>query len=199
MFNSRKKQKARAEQISNNLVPGARVMTNFGLFGTVTDIDDDGIKVTIESGPGTTIVVHRQAIGQIEPPESAVTDGEPAAEPGVVDAAGASVADDAPADQGRITDAELDAMNAERARRGDGAADDTAEGEAAEGSAAPEGSSAASDTTASDSAAGDSASGDSAVTGNDAADIDEADVEEIEIEDGETGKRRGDGPEPGTV
>ncbi|WP_328698821.1 preprotein translocase subunit YajC [Brevibacterium rongguiense] len=137
MFNSRKKQKARAEQISNNMVPGARVMTSFGLFGTVTEVSDDGLKVTIESGPGTTLVVHRQAIGQIEPPESEAVAGgvdlgkDDAAvqeAPAGSSAAGASAAgerepvsadaeDDAD-ESGRITDAELDAMNAERARRG---------------------------------------------------------------------------------
>lgn len=123
MFNSRKKQKARAEQLSNDLVPGAKVMTTFGLFGTVKSISEDGLKVTVESGPGTTLVVHKQAIGQIEAPETAAVEADDA------QATGAAVAaDDAPADSAapavttaddsrdsaRITDEELDAMNAER-------------------------------------------------------------------------------------
>ncbi len=104
LFNSRRKQKARAEQIKTNLVPGAKVMTTFGVFGTVLSIDDEDNQVTIESGPGTVLRVHRQAIGQIDTPDTAV------------DAAPATEATDSPA----ITDAELDAMNErKRAEAGD--------------------------------------------------------------------------------
>nr|WP_284711170.1 preprotein translocase subunit YajC [Brevibacterium sp. XM4083] len=104
LFNSRRKQKARAEQIKTNLVPGAKVMTTFGVFGTVLSIDDEDNQVTIESGPGTILRVHRQAIGQIDTPDTAV------------DAAPATEATDSPA----ITDAELDAMNErKRAEAGD--------------------------------------------------------------------------------
>lgn len=106
LFNSRRKQKARAEQIKTGLVPGATVMTTFGVFGTVLSIDDENNQVTIESSPGTVLRVHRQAIGQINNPEAegAAADGA------VADSAGTTDADesgDAPA----ITDAELDAMN----------------------------------------------------------------------------------------
>lgn len=100
MISSRRRQKAQQENIEKNLRPGATVMTSFGVFGTVKDVDDDGIKVTIESGEGTNLVVHRQAIAQIhapEVPEAEATD-EKSDEP---------IADNAP----RITDAELDAMN----------------------------------------------------------------------------------------
>ncbi len=88
------------EQIKTNLVPGATVMTTFGVFGTVVSIDEENNQVTIESGPGTTLRVHRQAIGQIDTPATAV----PAAGEAGSDAPGDAA--DAPA----ITDAELDAM-----------------------------------------------------------------------------------------
>ncbi|SIJ71058.1 preprotein translocase subunit YajC [Mycobacteroides abscessus subsp. abscessus] len=107
LFNSRRKQKARAEQIKAGLVPGAKVMTTFGVFGTVLSINDEDNQVTIESGPGTILKVHRQAIGQIENPE---TDVAPIADGTTDDAA------ETPA----ITDAELDAMadaNTAEARR----------------------------------------------------------------------------------
>lgn len=68
MMNSRKKQKQQQEKLSTGLVPGARVMTTFGVFGTVIDVLPEENKVTIESGPGTVLTVHRQAIGQIEAP-----------------------------------------------------------------------------------------------------------------------------------
>ncbi|MCF2587976.1 preprotein translocase subunit YajC [Brevibacterium sp. UCMA 11752] len=106
LFNSRRKQKARAEQIKTGLVPGATVMTTFGVFGTVLSIDDENNQVTLESGPGTVLRVHRQAIGQINNPET-----EGAATGGAV-AGSADVAEDAEStDTPAITDAELDAMN----------------------------------------------------------------------------------------
>lgn len=110
LFNSRRKQKARAEQIKAGLVPGAKVMTTFGVFGTVLSINDEDNQVTIESGPGTILKVHRQAIGQIENPE---TDVAPIADGTTEDAA------ETPA----ITDAELDAMNERKRAEGNGDAD----------------------------------------------------------------------------
>lgn len=117
LFNSRRKQKARAEQIKSGLVPGATVMTTFGVFGTVLSIDEENNQVTIESGPGTVLRVHRQAIGQIENNQTAAPVDAPAAP-----AADADVdADEKPA----ITDAELDAMN-ERKRAEQDAPDEDA-------------------------------------------------------------------------
>jgi preprotein translocase subunit YajC len=117
LFNSRRKQKARAEQIKSGLVPGATVMTTFGVFGTVLSIDEENNQVTIESGPGTVLRVHRQAIGQIDNPEAATAVDAPAADAPAADAsaadaegAGAETDGEKPA----ITDAELDAMNARK-------------------------------------------------------------------------------------
>ena len=109
LFNSRRKQKARAEQIKSGLVPGASVMTTFGVFGTVLSIDDESNQVTIESGPGTVLRVHRQAIGQIDSPEASAPVDAPIAD---TPAADADPAD--PAEKPAITDAELDAMNARK-------------------------------------------------------------------------------------
>lgn len=72
MMNSRKKQRQQQEKLSTGLVPGARVMTTFGVFGTVVDVLPEENKVTLESGPGTLLTVHRQAIGQIEAPAADV-------------------------------------------------------------------------------------------------------------------------------
>ena len=79
LFNSRRKQKARAEEIKSGLVPGAKVMTTFGVFGTVLSIDEENNQVTIESGPGTVLRVHRQAIGQIENNQAAAPVDAPGA------------------------------------------------------------------------------------------------------------------------
>lgn len=141
MFNSRKKQQARMRQISDNLVPGVEVMTTFGVYGTVVAVDTEKMEVTLESGPGTVLRVHRQAIGQIQTPvEAAPADpalGEDAATredagpvvdtapeapaPTDTTAAGDPVEGTAAetaeeAERRRITDAELDAINEARRR-----------------------------------------------------------------------------------
>lgn len=75
LFSSRKKQKARQESIKSNLVPGAEVMTTFGVYGTVLTVSQEDHIVTIESGPGTVLRIHQQAIGHIEPAAGVATDG----------------------------------------------------------------------------------------------------------------------------
>lgn len=82
MMNSRKKQRQQQEKLSSGLVVGARVMTTFGVFGTVVDVLPEENKVTIEAGPGTMLTVHRQAIGQIEEPVDAGLHGAGAADTG---------------------------------------------------------------------------------------------------------------------
>lgn len=96
MMNSRKKQRQQQEKLSTGLVPGARVMTTFGVFGTVVDVMPEENKVTIEAGPGTVLTVHRQAIGSIEEPVEAPD-------------AGLSEAGFAEADPSDRVDADLDA------------------------------------------------------------------------------------------
>ena len=132
LFNSRRKQKARAEQIKSGLVPGATVMTTFGVFGTVLSIDEENNQVTIESGPGTVLRVHRQAIGQIENNQAAPVDAPGAAAPAVDSDIDADVAEEKPA----ITDAELDAMNERKRAETDAPDEDAAEEAVADDSAA---------------------------------------------------------------
>lgn len=117
MVSSRRKQKARQEQISRGLVPGARVMTGAGIFGTVVSVDEDTNQVTIESGPGTQLIVHRQAIGQIEVDEPA-TPAEPSSNQGPIQR---DDADETPLKNSEpsITDAELDAHNEAKRAKGD--------------------------------------------------------------------------------
>ena len=136
LFNSRRKQKARAEQIKSGLVPGATVMTTFGVFGTVLSIDEENNQVTIESGPGTVLRVHRQAIGQIENNQAAAPVDAPAADTPAADADVDAAADD---EKPAITDAELDAMNERKRAEKDTADDETAEDISADESAAQTG------------------------------------------------------------
>ena len=65
MFRSNKKRKAQAEELQSQMVPGAEVMTNFGLFGELTAIDEERNEALIEIAPGTIVRVHRQTLARV--------------------------------------------------------------------------------------------------------------------------------------
>lgn len=65
MFRNNKKRKAQAEQLRTQMVPGAEVMTNFGLFGELKAIDEERNEAHIEIAPGTIVRVHRQALSRV--------------------------------------------------------------------------------------------------------------------------------------
>jgi preprotein translocase subunit YajC len=65
MFRSNKKRKAQAEELQTQMVPGAEVMTNFGLFGELTAIDEERNEALIEIAPGTIVRVHRQTLARV--------------------------------------------------------------------------------------------------------------------------------------
>ena len=74
MFRNNRKRQKEAAKLQDQVVVGADVMTNFGLFGTIVAMDDDENKVDLETGPGTIVTVHRQTIGRVISPEEPVTD-----------------------------------------------------------------------------------------------------------------------------
>ncbi len=83
--NSRKRQRDLAEMAEKTRV-GAKVMTSFGLFGTIIAIDEEENQVQVETSPGTVLTVHRQTIAKIVEPHEVVTDDEEEAiEEGEVD------------------------------------------------------------------------------------------------------------------
>lgn len=65
--NSRKRQRDQQETRSK-MVPGAQVMTNFGLFGTLLSINEEDNTALIETSPGTVIKVHRQVLARVVEP-----------------------------------------------------------------------------------------------------------------------------------
>ncbi len=76
---SRKAMKTQQEQRAS-LQPGMQVMTTFGLYGTITEVDHHDNKAVMELSPGQYATVHLQAIGQVveetdveELPESDIT------------------------------------------------------------------------------------------------------------------------------
>ncbi|QTX04594.1 preprotein translocase subunit YajC [Agromyces archimandritae] len=85
MFRNSRKRQAEARELQSKVQPGADVMTNFGVFGTILSIDEDENQVKLETSPGTVLTVHRQTIARVidaPAPEAAAaaTTGE-AAEP----------------------------------------------------------------------------------------------------------------------
>ncbi|MET1088305.1 MAG: preprotein translocase subunit YajC [Arthrobacter sp.] len=83
MFRRNKKTQQQQAELQSKFGPGVDVMTSFGLFGRIVDIDEAENKVTLELSPGNTATVHRQAVTKIV---------EPAVVP---EAAAATVPDDA--------------------------------------------------------------------------------------------------------
>lgn len=61
-FRSSKKRRAQQETLQNKMVPGAEIMTQFGVYGTLLSIDEDNNEALIETTPGTIIRLHRQTI-----------------------------------------------------------------------------------------------------------------------------------------
>jgi preprotein translocase subunit YajC len=81
MFRNGQKRKKDLEEKQTKIVPGAEVMTNFGVFGTILSVNDE--KVQVETSPGNVLTVHKQTIVRFLDEEVA---------PAVVD----DVSDDAP-------------------------------------------------------------------------------------------------------
>lgn len=92
-INSRKRQKqmkAEQEEKATKTVPGAKVLLQGGLYGTVVAYDHENLDepALIQIAPGTIIEVHSQAILRVVEPTDAAVDE--------TDADEAPVADDAP-------------------------------------------------------------------------------------------------------
>lgn len=79
MFRRQRKAKQEVTQMRSQLEPGAEVMTQFGLFGTIVSIDEENNKAVIELSPGNTATVHTQALSKVVKQEpAAAADAAPA-------------------------------------------------------------------------------------------------------------------------
>jgi preprotein translocase subunit YajC len=76
MFRRNKKTQQQQAELQSKFAPGVEVMTSFGLFGRIVDIDEAENKVTLELSPGNLATVHRQAVTKVVEPAA-----EPAAQP----------------------------------------------------------------------------------------------------------------------
>ena len=70
MFRNSRKRQAEARNLQSKVQPGAKVMTNFGVFGTILSIDEEENQVLLETSPGTVLTVHRQTIARVVEPNA---------------------------------------------------------------------------------------------------------------------------------
>ncbi len=79
IFNTRKRtrqMKAEQEEKATKTVPGAKVLLQGGLYGTIVayDAEDLDSPALVEIAPGTVIEVHSQAILRVVEPKDAIVD-----------------------------------------------------------------------------------------------------------------------------
>lgn len=72
MFRNGRKRQKDAQELQLKAVPGAHIMTNFGVYGDIVSINDEENKVVIATAPKQTLTIHRQAIARVIEPEQAV-------------------------------------------------------------------------------------------------------------------------------
>ncbi len=70
MFRNSRKRKAQQAELQSLMVPGSEVMTNFGLYGKLTAIDEASKIAEIEVSPGTVIKVHSQTLAKVVDPDA---------------------------------------------------------------------------------------------------------------------------------
>ena len=79
MFRRNKKTQQQQVELQSKFGPGVEVMTSFGLYGRIVEIDEEENKVVLELSPGNTATVHRQAVTKIVEPLAVA--GEPTVVP----------------------------------------------------------------------------------------------------------------------
>lgn len=116
MFRNGKKRQQAQQELQNNMRPGAEVMLQSGIFGTIEELDEAENRVTVRSGT-STLIIHRNAISQVVTAADAPED----------DVSEDLAPDDDPAFGERVAEA----GNSESAEpRSDGTDDDSADPEA---------------------------------------------------------------------
>jgi len=68
MVRNSRKRKRDAEELQNKFVPGAEVMTQHGIYGTLISVDEEKNEAIIETTPGTRLRVHRQTVARVIDP-----------------------------------------------------------------------------------------------------------------------------------
>ncbi|WP_136706837.1 preprotein translocase subunit YajC [Agromyces sp. H66] len=99
MFRNSRKRQAEARELQTKVQPGAKVMTNFGVFGTILSIDEDENQVLLETSPGTVLTVHRQTVARVVEPVAAPAATEVGSVAGDGEPEFGERVDDAPTDE----------------------------------------------------------------------------------------------------
>jgi len=73
MFRNSRKRRRDQDETRSKMVPGAEVMTNFGLYGTLVSVDESDNTALIETSPGHVVKVHRQVLARVVEPTVAET------------------------------------------------------------------------------------------------------------------------------
>jgi len=80
MWRNSKKRREDMAKLQEQMVPGAAVMTNFGLFGTLVSIDEENNVAVLETSPGNEVRVHRQTLARVVDETESATEGDEAEE-----------------------------------------------------------------------------------------------------------------------
>jgi preprotein translocase subunit YajC len=116
VFRNNRKRKAQTEELQSKMVPGARVMTSFGLYGTVQSIDDAAATAELEIAPGTVITVHKQTLAKVVSSEPTVA-GEPRSVEEAMEIANREAAEREAAEQAALSRASLSDVEPEFGER----------------------------------------------------------------------------------
>ena len=81
LIRPQKKRQIAAARMSNTLAVGDEVLTAGGIYGEVTELEEDAVMVRI--APGLEVKVARKAIGAVIPREEAAEADEPGIDPDV--------------------------------------------------------------------------------------------------------------------
>ncbi|HEV8013559.1 MAG TPA: preprotein translocase subunit YajC [Pontimonas sp.] len=65
MIRNSRKQRKTQEELQEKLKPGADVMTSFGLYARLLELDDENNIATLDVGKGVLIKVHRQTVTKV--------------------------------------------------------------------------------------------------------------------------------------
>lgn len=76
MWRNSKKRREDMAKLQEQMVPGAAVMTNFGLFGTLVSIDEESNVAVLETSPGNEVRVHRQTLARVVDETESTTEGD---------------------------------------------------------------------------------------------------------------------------
>lgn len=76
MFRNSRKRQRQAQELQSKVAVGAEVMTNFGVYGTILDMDEEENIVHLETTPGTVLKVHRQTVTRVVTPSPLTPEDE---------------------------------------------------------------------------------------------------------------------------